>query len=163
MPDMARQEQVYAGTLTVNGEDGYGELWVQGTAATVFNRPGNTLNVVLQDIELSINRQAQLVVTGHQVDGEDVVTIVCTSPEQPLGTWSNVNVVLGDGTKLDGATVHWTQYRVTVKHVGDTYEYPGATVAVTGQNAYVTVAAGADFSMYLASTGCIPCGAKRPS
>lgn len=158
---MARQEQVYAGTLTVNGADAYGELWVQGQAATVFNRPGNTLNIVLQDIELTMNDQAQLVVTGHEVGGEDIVTIVCTSPEQPLGSWSGVTVVLADGTVLKGSTVYWTQYRVYVKSDGAKYEYPGATVAATGATAYVTVAAGDDFTMNIPpATGCIPCGAK---
>ena len=165
MPTMARQEQVYAGTLTVDGEEAYGELWVQGQAATVFNRPSNTLNVVLQDIEVSLDEQKRLVVTGHLVGEEELHTIVCTSPEQPLGAWSGVTVTYADGTKVEKATVQWTQYGITVKREGtERRVFPGATVAATGSTAYITVAAGEDFTMFIPpSTGCIPCGAKRPS
>ncbi len=161
MPSMARQDQVYVGNLDVGGQQVYGEVYVQGSAATVFERPANVVNITLRDVSLRME-DSKLVIEGTNVADDEPVKVTALTPEQALGVWANCTVVWPDGSTWAKATVNRTNYKVVVKLRGNSLEFAGATVSMSGSSGTVQVAQGDNFTFTVVRpAGCVPCGANR--
>lgn len=161
MRPMARQDQVYVGNLDVGGQQVYGEVYVQGSAATVFERPANLVNITLRDASLRMEDN-KLVIEGTNVADDQPVTITTLTPEQSLGVWANCNVIWPDGSTWSKATINRTNYQVVVKLRGNVRVFPGAAVSMSGSQGTVQVAQGNNFSFAVVRpAGCVPCGANR--
>lgn len=152
-----RQEQVYAGPVLVDGEQYYAEIWVQGSTAVVFSKPDNAVRFTLRDIEMSLSADSQLVLLGD--DGTSIVQVQAVAAEQHLGTVVGATVSWPGEQQWVGATVTWSQYKVSVALNGDAREYPGATVRAYSREAIIVLPDSSEVHVAMPTRqGC--CGAR---
>lgn len=161
MPSMARNDQVYSGMLGIGDQEVWCEVWIQGTAAAVFERPANKVALTLSDISLTINDDDKLVLAGTDVDTGEHVEAIALTAEQTLARWDNARIVWPDNSVWSKATVIATNYRVTAKLKGEVRTLVGAKAVVAGNSGTVFDPLGSNVTLTIVRpAGCVPCGAK---
>ena len=161
---MARRERIYKGEI--EGPDGQvliGELWSDGATAIVFRSPWNQTVAVLRDPSIGMagdNGSARLSLTGTDDESGETVTWLARPAESTILNWVGVTVRYKDGTKVEGATVQATQYRVKVLKAGtETREFVGATATSQYGQRRITTLEGE--SIVVETKGGCGCGGSR--
>lgn len=149
---VARQEQVYAGELSIDGAAGeYGEVWHAGDAAVVYSRDGHIIGPMREAV-IDTTTYGKLVVTG-KVDGQPA-TWEAVTPERILASFRDTEVTLADGTTIKGL-VTATNHRVMVENGSRKVELGGARVkTLGGRSARIEAPGGKQMPMLLPKRGC---------
>jgi len=159
MRSVTRRERIYQGDL-IGPDDGkiIGEVWSNGEVAIVFRSPHNQVVATLRDPVTAIV-DGHLTVSGTNDESGQQETFTARPPENVILNWVNVNVKWPDGKTYEGATVTATNYKVTIKKVGeDTVELVGATA--TQQFGRRQIVSG-DLTLIVTAKGGCGCGGKR--
>lgn len=148
---VARQEQLYAGQLSIDhGNAVYGEVWHAGGVAVVYQ--DGTIVGPMRDVEIDTTTYGRLHVTGL-IDGEPHQW-EAVAPERVLASFRNTEVTLPDGSTVKGMVTH-TNHRVTIQNGSRQVELAGARVkTLGGRSARIEAPGDVQMPMLLPKRGC---------
>lgn len=148
---VARQEQLYAGELTLDGGDRvFGEVWHSSGTAVVHTLDKKIIGP-MRSARIGTAPDGQLQLVGEVMGRE--ATWRAVTPERVEATYRDTEVMLADGSMVKGIVTQ-TNHAVTIANGSKTVTMPGAKVRTLGGRAARIEGPGATLTMQLPKRGC---------